>query len=124
MSFKRLITKVKQAEDALEAKERRVTDQWGQLKGSWKEAWTPGRIVIAGLISGWVIGRADPMRHVAKSGGLLQLVTLLSGLFTSGSAQMAAGEASEAAESAEHVAEAVAPEAVAQNVRAPESVEP
>lgn len=116
MAFKHLVTKVQQAEDALEAQERRVAADWRQLKGSWMAAWTPGRIIIAGLVSGWVIGRADPLRHIAKSGSWLQLFTVVSGLFASGSAQAAAGEASEAAETAEDVATAVAPE-VAQTAR-------
>lgn len=116
MSFNKLIAKVKQAEDALEAQERRIAADWRQLKGSWKEAWTPGRIIIAGLVSGWVIGRADPVRHIAKSGSWLQLFTVVSGLFSSGSAQAAASEASDAATSAEDVAAAVAPD-VAQTAR-------
>jgi len=132
MSFKLLITKVTQAEDALEAQERRVAADWRQLKGSWKAAWSPGRIIIAGLVSGWVIGRADPMRHIAKSGNLVQLFTLVSSLFSSGSAQIAASEASKAAETAEEavevteeVAEVVAPEAATPAARAvDEPVEP
>jgi hypothetical protein len=132
MSFKKLIAKVKQAEDALEAKERLAAADWRQLKAAWKAAWTPGRIIIAGLVSGWVIGRTDPIRHVAKSGSWLQLFTVVSGLFSSGSAQAAASEAGKAAETAEdvaettaQVAEALAPGVAAQTQRtASEPVEP
>ncbi|HEV8692924.1 MAG TPA: hypothetical protein VGQ93_01870 [Lysobacter sp.] len=111
MSFKQLITKVKQAEYALEAQERRVAADWRQLKDSWKDAWTPGRIIIAGLVSGFVIGRAEPLRAAARSGQIVQLVTMLSGLFAGGgTTKGAADEAEHAAETAEEVAATVAPQ--------------
>jgi hypothetical protein len=112
MRFEQLISKVRQAEDAVEMQERRVVVQLQQLKGTWREAWTPGRIIIAGLVSGFVIGRAEPMRAIGKSGGLMQMVSMLSGLFAGGSAQVAATEAGQAAEHAEHAAQAANPEAV------------
>lgn len=112
MSFDQLITKVKQAEDALEAQERRVAADLRQLKASWRAGWTPGRIVIAGLASGFVIGRTEPLKAVAKGGNAMQLITMLSGLFASGSAHSAAQEAGNAAATAEGVAVAVAPDAV------------
>lgn len=110
MGFKQLLTKVEQAEAALEAKERHFAAGWGQLKVLWKEAWTPGRIVIAGLVSGFLIGRAQPLRAAARSGQIMQLVTMLSGLFAGGSAKVAADEAEVAANTAAEVAEAVAPD--------------
>jgi len=118
MSFDMLIAKVKQAEDALEAQERRVAADLRQLKASWRAGWTPARIVIAGLASGFVMGRAEPFKAVAKGGNAMQLITMLSGLFASGSAQAAANEAGNAAATAEDVAVAVAPEAVSPAVTA------
>jgi hypothetical protein len=112
MSFEQLISKVKQAEDTLEAQERRVAADMRQFKASWRAGWTPPRIVIAGLVSGFVIGRVEPLKTVAKGGNAMQLITMLSGLFASGSAHAAAGEAEQAADNAEHVAVAVAPQAV------------
>jgi hypothetical protein len=111
MGFKQLITKVSQAELALEEKERIAGAHWHQLKATWLDAWTPGRIVIAGLASGFVIGRAQPFKTAARSGQVMQLVTMLSGLFAGGTAKVAAEEAEHAAETAENVADAVAPEA-------------
>ncbi len=99
MSFDALIQKVKQAEEALETSERRTSARWTQLKLVWKENWTPGRIVMAGLASGFVVGRAKPMR-LAGGGGVLNLITALSGLLASGSAQAAADEAGQAADAA------------------------
>jgi hypothetical protein len=98
MSFDALIQKVKQAEAALEARERQTAADWRQLKSTWRDWWTPGRIVLAGLVSGFVIGRAEPFKRAA-GGGVLQLISALSGLFAGGSAQAAANEASDAAES-------------------------
>lgn len=100
MSFDALITKVKQAEDALELRERQTTEQWRQLKTTWRSSWTPGRIVFAGLAAGFMVGRARPLR-AASGGGVLQLLTALSGLLASGSAQVAAEEAGQAANAAE-----------------------
>lgn len=97
MSFDALIQKVRQAETALEAQERRAGADWRQLRASWQSLWTPGRIVLAGLASGFIVGRAEPFKRAA-GGGVLQLVTALSGLFAGGSAQAAASEAAEAAQ--------------------------
>lgn len=110
MSFDALIEKVQQAEQALEASERRTSDHWQRLKLEWKHAWTPGRIVIAGFVSGFAVGRARPLR-VATGGGVLQMVTALSGLLASGSAQVAAEEAGQAADAAETAAAATPGEA-------------
>ena len=111
MSFEALVDKVHQAETALEAKERQAAADWRQLKASWLAGWTPGRIVIAGFISGFVVGKVEPARHVARGGGALQLLSTLAGLFAGGSAQAAAGEAEHAARTAEQTAAAVSPDA-------------
>lgn len=107
MGFKQLLDKVKQAELALEEKERQVVADWRHLKGAWREAWTPGRIVIAGLASGFLVGRAQPFRAAARSGQIMQLVTMLSGLFAGGTAKVAADEAEKAAHTTQSVADAV-----------------
>ena len=111
MRFEALITKVEQAEQALEASERQTAMQWRQLKQQWMSSWTPSRIVVAGLVSGFMVGRARPLR-VASGGGVLQMITALSGLFAGSSAQAAASEAEHAADTAERTAAAVAPEAM------------
>ena len=103
MSFEELIEKVKQAEVALETSERRTASRWKQIKVVWKENWTPGRIVIAGLASGFRVGRAKPLK-LAGSGGVINLVTALSGLMASSSAQAAANNAEGAAQAADSAA--------------------
>jgi hypothetical protein len=110
MNFEQLIAKVQQAEDALEAREREFVADWRQLKASWRAGWTPGRIVTAGFVSGFFAGRLKPGSLLARGGGgLMQMLSTLSGLIASGSAQAAAGEAEHAAESAEEVAASADP---------------
>jgi len=113
VGFEALVEKVSQAEAALEAKERQATADFRQLKSSWRLAWTPGRIVIAGLVSGFVVSKLEPTKKVTSGGGFVQLLTALGGLFAGTSAQAAAGQAEKAAENAEDTAAAVAPDSVA-----------
>ncbi len=98
LRFEQLITKVHQAEDALEERERAVGAELRRLTNTWREAWTPARIVIAGLVAGFAVGRAEPLRAIGKSGNLMQLVSMVSSLFAGGSAHVAAEEATEAKE--------------------------
>lgn len=110
MSFDALIEKVRQAESALEAQERQTGADWRQFKASWRAGWTPARIVIGGLVSGYLVGKAEPLRRAARGGGALQMISALSGLFAGSSAQAAAGEAAHAADTAQQAATAVAPD--------------
>ncbi len=107
MSFDKLIAKVTRAENTLEANERRVGADLRQLKQSWTAMWTPTRIVIAGAVSGFLTGRAEPLRSAARGGSVLKIVSLLSGVFTTSAARQAADEAEQAADSTEDVAETV-----------------
>lgn len=109
MSFDKLIAKVTQAENALEAHERRIGADVRQFTKSWKAIWTPARIVIAGVAGGFLVGRTEPLRSAARSGSLMRIVSLLSGVFTTATVRHAADEAEDAADNAEDVAEAVAP---------------
>ncbi|MDB6164674.1 MAG: hypothetical protein JWL98_2106 [Xanthomonadaceae bacterium] len=111
MSFESLIDKVKQAESALEAKERETGADWRQFKASWQAAWTPGRIVSIGLVSGFLVGKAEPAKRMVRGSGALQMVSALAGLFAGGSAQAAAGHAEHAADNAQQTAAAVSPDA-------------
>ena len=113
MGFEALIDKVKQAETALEAKERQTAADWRQFKHSWRAAWTPGRIVAVGLASGFAIGLIEPAKRAARGNTVLQLLGTVAGLFAGGSAQAAAGKAEDAADSAQQTAAVVAPDAAA-----------
>lgn len=107
-SFSQLIQKVEQAEAALEAQERVVAADWRQLRASWKAGWTPGRIVIAGLVSGFVVGRVEPMKSVAKGGTIMQMITAVSGLFASATVQHAASHVDNVADDVGQVSDDVA----------------
>ncbi|UHQ20224.1 hypothetical protein LVB87_03410 [Lysobacter sp. KIS68-7] len=109
MGFSALIEKVRQAESALEAKERQTLADFRQLKSSWRASWTPGRIVVAGLVSGFILGKLEPEKKVASGSGALQLVSALAGLFAGTGAQAAAGEAGQAADAAQQAAATAPP---------------
>lgn len=120
MSFESLIDKVRQAETALEASERQTGADWRQFKLSWKQAWTPGRIVSIGLVGGFLVGKAEPAKRMVRGSGVLQMLSSLAGLFAGSSAQAAAGHAEQAANSAQQTAANVAPDtALAQPAQAP-----
>lgn len=105
MGFSQLKEKVEQAEMALEANERVVASDWRVFKQSWRAAWTPGRIVVAGLVSGFVFGRVEPVSK-AKASSIINMVTALGGLFASGTAAGAADDAKKAARRVEQNATA------------------
>ena len=119
MSFDALIAKVEQAERVLEARERLASAEFGRLKSNWREAWTPGRILVAGAIAGFLVGRARPLRAV-DGGNALQMLGALAGLFAGGNAQAAAEEAADAAQDAEHAGDAGADATPEASVELPE----
>ncbi len=99
MGFSQLKQKVTQAEKSLEAHERVVASDWRVLKDAWRDAWTPGRIVIAGLASGFVMGKIEPVSR-SKASSILNMFTAVGGLFASGTAAGAAEDAKAAVNSA------------------------
>ena len=119
MSFESLIDKVHQAETALEAKERQTGADWRQCKSTWRSLWTPGRIVSVGLVGGFLVGKAEPARHVVRGSGALQMLSAVAGLFAGGSAQAAAGHAKSAADTAQQTAAAVTAEPAPEPTIAP-----
>jgi hypothetical protein len=103
VSFEHLVRKVARAEDVLEMREQRLVDRYRQLGQTWREGWTPVRIIAVGLASGFLVGRAEPLRALTGA-RMLQMVSALSGLFASAQASFAAEQAEEAADTAEDVA--------------------
>ena len=103
MNYEQLKRRVERAEKLVEGRSVQTGEHWNALKVSWREGWTPARIVAAGLVSGFVSGRAEPLRALTGA-RLLQMVTAVSGLFASAQAAFAADQAEQAAESAEEVA--------------------
>ncbi|MGG6462067.1 hypothetical protein [Solilutibacter silvestris] len=104
MSFDESIQRVKRAELALDASTRKVTDHWQQLRQTWRDAWTPGRIVVAGIASGFVVGRGE--LPTATGSGFINLVSAVSGLFAVDQAGEVAEVAGDAVDQVQQVAEA------------------
>ena len=108
MSFKELQAKVGRAEDTLEAHERRIAANLRVFGDSWREAWTPPRLVAAGLAAGFLAGWARPARAITgiEPARWLQLAGSLAGLASSVHAAFTAADAQDAAEEAGEAAAA------------------
>lgn len=78
MSLDDSIARVRRAELAFDASTRKVADHGRLLQQTWRDAWTPGRILIAGLASGFMLGRGE--LPIATGSDLIKLVTALDGL--------------------------------------------
>lgn len=113
MRFELLRLKVERAERRVETGmdlARVHREEFGQ---AWRRGWTPGRIVIAGLLSGFLVGRAEPLSRVGGT-RWLQLLGTASSMLASlraAAASVDAGAsadvaAQEAAATSQNVAEA------------------
>ena len=102
MSFESLQAKVARAEGNLEAHERRVAADVRVFGDAWRQAWTPPRLVAAGLAAGFLAGWARPARAITgvEPARWLQLAGSLAGLAGSVHAAFNAAGAKEAAEEA------------------------
>ncbi len=110
MKFESLKARVERTETLLEGRLQQTGDRYGALKVSWREAWTPPRIIIAGLVAGFVTGRSEPRQALQKLGKLggpksIQLVSSIAGMLTSMQAAFAAMTAEKAANTADDAAE-------------------
>lgn len=109
MNFDDLQHRVRRAEALAQIRSEQTLQHWGTLERVWRSAWTPGRILVAGLAGGFVAGKLEP--NGAFSGARwLQMIGSVSGLvasaqasvasFAAAAAGMAAQQASEAADEA------------------------
>lgn len=113
MNFEGLKNRVERAETLLDGRLVQTTDRYRALRVSWNEAWTPGRIMIAGLIAGFVTGNIEPKRAMVRLGKVgklagpksLQMISAISGLLTSIQTAVAAATASKAAATADDAAQ-------------------
>lgn len=103
MNYEQLKRRVERAERLVEGRSQQTSHHWSALKVSWREGWTPARIVAAGLVSGFVSGRAEPLRALTGA-RMLQMVSAVAGLFASAQAAFAADQAEQAADTVEQVA--------------------
>lgn len=113
MNFNELQARVARAEDNLEANERRVAADMRVFAASWREAWTPPRLLAAGLAAGFLAGWARPGRAIAavEPARWLQLAGSLAGLAGSVHAALAAAGAEADAEASADEAGAAASDA-------------
>lgn len=112
MNFEALKRRVAKHEMLVQGRMSQTQTQWRLLKTTWRDSWTPLRIVVAGVVSGFIVGRADPVRALGKigafSGGgakVLQMISAVSGVFASLQAATAADKADNAAEKADDAAD-------------------
>ena len=104
MRFERLLQHVQRAEQRVELRATHARLQWATLKQAWREGWTPGRIVIAGLVSGFLAGRAEPLRAM-NGARWMQMFTAVSSFLATAQAAAAAETAEQAADTAQEAQE-------------------
>jgi len=110
MRFKDLVQRVEDNERLLELQRSHAGASWRGLRSSWREGWTPTRILLAGLLSGFLVGRARPVRRIAglPSTRWVQIATSLWSLGASFRAKDAANTAEAAADDAAVASEVAA----------------
>ncbi|TWT19060.1 protein sip-5 [Luteimonas marina] len=106
MNFEGLKRRVERAEQLVDGRIVQTTGHRAALGQRWREAWTPARIVIAGLLGGVLVAKARPLRTLGAVSGTrwVQLATSLSGLLASLKAAQSAESAEAAASGAEDAA--------------------
>ena len=109
MNFKQLQRRVERGETLVEGRLQQTRECQGRMTREWREAWTPLRIVVAGLASGLIMGRAEPEKALKQLGKLgsprtLQLVSSMAGRVGAVQAAIAAMTAQSAAETADEAA--------------------
>ncbi len=110
MNFEQLRSRVERAELLADGRTRQTHASWDALKLHWRQGWTPARIVVAGLVTGFVAGKTQPEASLQRVGKLagpqtMQIVTSLTGLMSSLQAAKAAFTAKKAAATADDAAE-------------------
>ncbi len=116
MGFRQLREDVARAERRVETRLLRARTNWRVLGTVWREAWTPPRLLVAGLAGGLLIALSRPLGKLGRAGKLrsipvarwIQLATSISGLVTALRARHAAESAQHAADDAGHAAEEAA----------------
>jgi hypothetical protein len=116
MRFEVLRQRVERAERRVEGNLERAREQRQVFGQAWRAGWSPARIVVAGLVSGFLIGRGQPLSRVGGARWLQMLGTVSSMLATlqAAAATEEAGQSAQAAaQQATAAAEAASDEPVA-----------
>ncbi|MDQ1091667.1 hypothetical protein QE400_001080 [Xanthomonas sacchari] len=114
MTLRQLQHRIARAESLLEGRQEQARTHWATLQQVWREGWTPWRIVVVGLGTGFLVGRAEPVAVVGKLGGArwLQMLSAVSSLITATTAKNASNDAERASDNAEQAADSAQDAAV------------
>ncbi|WP_372016469.1 protein sip-5 [Pseudoxanthomonas sp. 10H] len=107
MRFELLRQRVERAERRVESCMDRAQSHRYRFADAWRRGWSPGRIVVAGLLAGFLVGRAEPLSKVGGTRWLQMLGTV--------SSLLASLRAAAASEDATASADVAAQEAAAAN---------
>lgn len=111
MRFSALQRRVVRCEQVLAVRMADTQDSWGLLSEVWRKGWSPLRILIAGVSSGFVVGKleipgkVDGVRWVQMIGSVSNLVATGQAAIASLIAAHAAGTADDAATQADRAAD-------------------
>lgn len=111
MNFDQLRRRVERAERLVQGRADDTQVHWHTLRRVWREGWTAPRIVVAGLVGGFLAGKLEPAKGRAVAGQAtrwVQLFSTVSGMFTALQAQAASQEAERAGDHAERAADTAA----------------
>lgn len=97
MRFELLRQRVERAERRVESSMDRAQVHRQEFGQAWRRGWSPGRIVIAGLVSGFLVGRSEPLSRVGGA-RWLQMLGTVSTMLASLQAAAASQEAGESAD--------------------------
>lgn len=97
MRFELLRQRVERAERRVESCMDRAQVHRQEFGQAWRRGWSPGRIVIAGLVSGFLVGRSEPLSRVGGT-RWLQMLGTVSTMLASLQAAAASQEAGESAD--------------------------
>jgi hypothetical protein len=103
MSYKAVKTRVEVAEEALARQLDHTQASWYRLKHVAGEAFTPGRILGTGALTGFLVGFVAPWARMGGTMRIVELATSVANLVGALQAQAAAEEASDVADSASEV---------------------
>ena len=67
MNFEALRRRVERAETLVQDRAGETGQQVDSFKRAWREGWTPGRIIVAGLAGGFLAGRMEPSAKLTAS---------------------------------------------------------
>ena len=96
MRFEQLRQRVERAESRVSACSDRAQASRLTFFDAWRRGWTPGRIVAAGLLSGFLVGRSQPLSRMDGARWLQMAGTVSSMLATLRAAAEAAATPADA----------------------------